>query len=257
MDVAGKTVFIAGATSGLGHATALQFAARGAHVVVGGRRIALAEEIAAGLPSALGVELDISSRDSVDAAVAAAVDRFGTIHVNVNTAGLNNSVPLVDAEGRASVHQPEFWDALTKMIDTNLLGTFTIMSVVAEQMIRNTPDEHGERGVIVNTSSAAGVEGSATMTGYAATKAGIIGLTLPAARDLAGLGIRVNTIIAGGFETPMLGPSGDALAAIARDIPNPQRIGRPAEFAHLAVHMTENTYLNGESVRLDGGYRLR
>jgi 3-hydroxyacyl-CoA dehydrogenase/3-hydroxy-2-methylbutyryl-CoA dehydrogenase len=257
MKIAAKTVFIAGGTSGLGRASAVAFAARGANVIIGGRRLALAQEIAATLPNALGVELDISQLDSVDAAITAAIARFGAIHVNINTAGVNNTVPIVDANGKATIHQAEFRAALTQMIDTNLLGTFTIMSAMAEQMIGNEPDENGERGLIVNTSSSAGVEGSATMTGYAGTKAGIIGLTLPAARDLAGLGIRVNTIIAGGFDTPMLGPSGDELAAISQLIPNPQRVGRPDEFAQLAVHLAENSYLNGESIRIDGGLRLR
>ncbi|WP_183086111.1 SDR family NAD(P)-dependent oxidoreductase [Mycetocola tolaasinivorans] len=256
MQLAGRTVFVAGGTSGLGLATARYFAERGSNVVVGGRRGDTAREIAAALPHAIGVELDIANLDSVEAAVALALAEFGSIEANVNTAGVNNTVPLVDAEGRATIRQADYRRALIQMIDTNLLGTFTVSSVVAEAMLANTPTEEGERGVIVNTSSAAGVEGSATMTGYAGTKAGIIGLTLPAARDLAGRGIRVNTIVAGGFDTPMLGPSGDELAAISKVIPNPQRVGRPDEFAALAAHIVENTYINGESIRIDGALRL-
>ncbi|RLP82959.1 SDR family NAD(P)-dependent oxidoreductase [Mycetocola lacteus] len=256
MRLQGSTVFVAGATSGLGLATARYFAERGANVVVGGRRGDTAREIAATLPSAIGVELDIADLASVEAAVALTLETYGSIDANVNTAGVNNTVPLVDADGRATIRQDNYRSLLTQMIDTNLLGTFTVMSMVAEAMLANTPNAEGERGVIVNTSSAAGVEGSASMTGYAGTKAGIIGLTLPAARDLAGRGIRVNTVIAGGFDTPMLGVSGEVLAAISQGIPNPQRVGRPDEFAALAAHIVENTYLNGESIRLDGGLRL-
>lgn len=257
MNLTGKTVFIAGGTSGLGLASVHAFAARGANVIVGGRRVELAREIAAGLPSAIGVELDIARLESVEAAVATGIASFGSIEVNLNTAGINNTVPLIDDAGRATIRQANFRSALAAMINTNLVGTFTVMSVLAEHLIANNTEDGGERGVIINTASSAGVEGSATMTGYAGTKAGIIGLTLPAARDLAGTGVRVNTIIAGGFDTPMLGPSGAELEAVSKMIPNPQRVGRPAEFAQLAVHIAENSYLNGESIRIDGGLRLR
>ncbi|MGC0363635.1 3-hydroxyacyl-CoA dehydrogenase/3-hydroxy-2-methylbutyryl-CoA dehydrogenase [Rhodococcus sp. 27YEA15] len=259
MHLTGKTVFIAGGTSGLGLASAHEFAARGASIVIGGRRGDLAETIAATLPDALGVELDISSLESVESATAKAIERYGSIHVNVNTAGVNTDVPIVDHDGTASVRIPELRAAFHSMVNINLVGTFNMMSVAASTMLANEADENGERGVIINTSSSAGMEGAAWMTGYAGTKAGIVGYTLPAARDVAGLGIRINTIIAGGFLTPMLGPRGSSeyLDAVSKEIPNPQRIGRPAEFAQLAIHLAENTYMNGESVRIDGGIRLR
>ncbi|MDV6271550.1 SDR family NAD(P)-dependent oxidoreductase, partial [Rhodococcus globerulus] len=255
----GKTVFIAGGTSGLGLACAQEFSARGAAIVVGGRRGDLAEKIAASLPNSVGVELDISDLESVESATAKAIERYGSIHVNVNTAGVNTDVPIVDHEGNASVRIPELREAFYAMVNTNLVSTFTMMSVAASAMLANEPDENGERGVIINTSSSAGMEGAAWMTGYAGTKAGIVGYTLPAARDVAGRGIRINTIIAGGFLTPMLGPRGSAeyLDAVSKEIPNPQRIGRPDEFAQLAIHITENTYMNAEAIRIDGGIRLR
>ncbi|MDV6270847.1 SDR family NAD(P)-dependent oxidoreductase [Rhodococcus globerulus] len=259
MNLTGKTVFIAGGTSGLGLACAQEFSARGAAIVVGARRRELAEQIAAGLPDSLGVELDIADLESIVSAIAQATDRYGSIHANVNTAGVNTDVPIVDHDGKATVRIPELHDAFRAMVSTNLIGTFQMMSVMAAAMWTNEPDENGERGVIVNTSSSAAVEGAAWMTGYAGTKAGIIGYTLPAARDVAGQGIRINTIIAGGFSTPMLGPRGsqEYLSAVSKEIPNPQRIGRPDEFAQLAIHLVENTYMNAESIRIDGGIRLR
>jgi 3-hydroxyacyl-CoA dehydrogenase/3-hydroxy-2-methylbutyryl-CoA dehydrogenase len=254
MDINGKTVLIAGGTSGLGLGVARHFSARGANVVIVGRRASLATRLAAELgDTALGVGADIGDPEQVAAAVRAAVERFGTIHVNVNTAGVIDSVPLVTAGG-----QPTDTGAFTRLVTTNLVGTFTVMSHAAAVMLDNEPDDDGERGVIVNTSSSAAHDGTAGMAGYSATKAALVGLTLPAAREFAGRGIRVNTIVAGGFDTPIFDGYTDdaAIAEQVQQFLNPRRLGTPDEFAAFAAHMVENRYFNASSPRLDAGYRI-
>jgi NAD(P)-dependent dehydrogenase (short-subunit alcohol dehydrogenase family) len=253
MDINGKTVIVAGATSGLGLAVALCFAGRGANVVLVGRRAELAAQLASDIGhTALGVGADTTEPDQVATAIGAAVARFGTIDININTAGIQGFVPLVGADG-APTDPAEF----SQMWTTNVVGTFNIMSRSAAVMLTNDPDQDGERGVIINTSSVAGEDGTAGMVGYAATKAALIGMTLPAAREFAGRGIRVNTIVAGGFDTPILDVTGrDAAAGQIQFFANPRRLGKPDEFAALCAHIVENGFYNAATPRLDAGYRI-
>jgi len=201
--------------------------------------------------TALGVGADIADPEQVAATIKAAVDRFGTIHVNVNTAGIQGFVPLVGPNGPTDVAD------FAKMWTTNVVGTFNVMSQTAAVMLDNEPDDDGERGVIINTSSDAGEDGTTGMLGYAATKAALIGMTLPAAREFAGRGIRVNTIVAGGFDTPILDVTGRAAAASQiKFFANPRRLGKPEEFAALCAHIAENGFYNAGTPRLDAGYRI-
>jgi 3-hydroxyacyl-CoA dehydrogenase / 3-hydroxy-2-methylbutyryl-CoA dehydrogenase len=253
MDIKGKTAIIAGATSGLGLAVAHCFAARGANVVLVGRRGELAAKLANEIgETALGVGADTTEPDQVAAAIDAAVERFGTLDININTAGIQGYVPLVGPDG-APFDVAEF----TRMWTTNVVGTYNMMSRAAAVMLTNEPDEDGERGVIISTSSVAGEESTTGMLGYAATKAALIGMTLPAAREFAGRGIRVNTIVAGGFDTPILDVTGrDAAAGQIQFFANPRRLGKPEEFAALSAHIVENGFYNAATPRLDAGYRV-
>jgi NAD(P)-dependent dehydrogenase (short-subunit alcohol dehydrogenase family) len=253
MNIKGKTALVAGGTSGLGLAVARDLSARGANVVILGRRAELATQIAAELGDAMGIPTDIGKPAAVADAVDAAVGRFGTIHINVNTAGVIAAVPLVGSDGR-----PTDSNEFARLINTNLVGAFNVMSQVAAVMLNNVPDDDGERGVIINTSSTAAFDGSSGMAAYSATKAGLVGMTLPAAREFAGRGIRVNTIVAGGFDTPIFDGYTDD-EAIAQQIAlflNPRRLGRPEEFAAFAAHIVENGYFNASNPRLDAGYRI-
>jgi 3-hydroxyacyl-CoA dehydrogenase / 3-hydroxy-2-methylbutyryl-CoA dehydrogenase len=253
MDIKGKTAFVAGGTSGLGLAVARELSARGANLVIVGRRGALADQIAAELGNAIGVGADIASRQAISAGVSAAIERFGSIHINVNTAGVIAGLSLVDSDGR-----PGDLAEFARLITTNVVGTFNVMSKTAAVMVNNEPDQNGERGIIINTSSAAAFDGSAGMVGYSATKAALVGMTLPAAREFAGRGIRVNTIVAGGFATPILQGFIDdgGIAEQTALYLNPRRLGKPEEFAAFAAHMIENEFFNAAVPRLDAGYRI-
>jgi 3-hydroxyacyl-CoA dehydrogenase / 3-hydroxy-2-methylbutyryl-CoA dehydrogenase len=254
MDIQGKTVLVAGATSGLGLAVARDFIKRGANVALVGRRAELAQEIAAELGGrAIGLGADITNPEQVESAIAAAGERFGTIDINVNTAGFIATVPLVTPEGKAT-QTSEF----TRLMNTNVIGTFNVMSRAAAVMLTNSPSPDGERGVIINTSSDAAYDGTTGMVGYSATKAALVGMTLPAAREFAGRGIRVNAIVAGGFDTPIFDGYTDeeAIAEQVRQFPNPRRLGKPEEFAAFAAHIVENGYFNASNPRLDAGYRI-
>jgi 3-hydroxyacyl-CoA dehydrogenase/3-hydroxy-2-methylbutyryl-CoA dehydrogenase len=252
MDISGKIAVVAGGTSGLGLATVRALADRGAKVAVLGRRGQLAREIASSLDGAIGVEADIANDDSVAEAIRQVIERYGALHININTAGIIDNVPIIRADGTATP-VAEF----QRLVSTNLLGVWSMMSHAAAAMLRNEPDEDGERGVIVNTSSDAAYDGTAGQTGYAGTKAGIIGLTLPASRDLGTYGIRVNSIVGGGFDTPILDfATPESLAEIVTEFPSPKRLGRPEEFASFALHLVENGYVNSAALRIDAGYRI-
>jgi NAD(P)-dependent dehydrogenase (short-subunit alcohol dehydrogenase family) len=194
---------------------------------------------------------DVTDEAQVAAAVAAAVERFGTVHAAVNCAGVGIAMRTVTREG------PHPLDLFTKVIQVNLIGTFNVIRLAAAQMAKNTPNEEGERGVIVNTASVAAFDGQIGQVAYSASKGGVVGMTLPIARDLASLGIRVLTIAPGTFDTPMLAMAPENIRqALAAQIPFPSRLGRPAEFAALVRHICENVMLNGETIRLDGAIRM-
>ncbi|WP_069263437.1 SDR family NAD(P)-dependent oxidoreductase [Paraburkholderia nodosa] len=252
MVVQDKTFFITGGGSGLGAAVGRHLLERGANIVFGDIDVARARDAAAlGGEHALAVEVDVTLAASVEAAIALATQRFGALHGVVNCAGIAPAQRIVGKEGAHSL------DLFAKIVSVNLIGTFNVMRLAAVAMANNTPDAGGERGVIVNTASVAAYDGQIGQSAYAASKGGVVSLTLPAARELARNGIRVVTVAPGIFETPMLlAMPAEVQQALGAGVPFPQRLGQPAEFAALVEHIVGNRYLNGEVIRLDGALRM-
>ncbi|WP_321924571.1 SDR family NAD(P)-dependent oxidoreductase [Paraburkholderia guartelaensis] len=252
MVVQDKTFFITGGGSGLGAAVGRHLLERGANVVFADIDVARArDEAALGGGHALAVEVDVTLAASVEAAIALVTKRFGALHGVVNCAGIAPAQRIVGKEGAHSL------DLFAKVVSVNLIGTFNVMRLAAVAMANNTPDAGGERGVIVNTASVAAYDGQIGQSAYAASKGGVVSLTLPAARELARSGIRVVTIAPGIFETPMLlAMPAEVQQALGAGVPFPQRLGQPAEFAALVKHIVGNRYLNGEVIRLDGALRM-
>jgi NAD(P)-dependent dehydrogenase (short-subunit alcohol dehydrogenase family) len=252
MEIRGKTALITGGVSGLGEATSRRLHLLGANVVM----VDLNEERGRSLSQELGerasfVKGDVTNSQDVRGAVEVAVQRFGAIHVAVNCAGIGAPAKVVGKEG------PHDLEHFVKIIQVNLVGTFDVLRWAAFYMTRNEPNEEGERGVIVNTSSIAAFEGQIGQVAYSASKAGIVGLTLPAARELARYGIRVVTIAPGTFDTPLLAALPEQVRiSLGQQIPFPPRLGKPVEFAMLVQHIIENPVLNGETIRLDGALRM-
>jgi NAD(P)-dependent dehydrogenase (short-subunit alcohol dehydrogenase family) len=246
MQIEGSTALVAGGASGLGAATARLLSERGATVVIADLNDdagqALAEELGATF-----VHTDVTDPDSVQAAVEQATD----LRIAVCCAGIGFAQRVA---GKRGPHQLEPFE---KVIQVNLIGTFNVLRLAAATMLLNDPTEAGERGVCVNTASIAAFDGQIGQIAYSASKGGIVGMTLPAARDLAGAGIRVCTIAPGTFDTPLLAvlPE-ESREALGKAVPFPSRLGRPDEFAALAVHIAENEMLNGEVIRLDGALRM-
>ncbi|WP_321938616.1 SDR family NAD(P)-dependent oxidoreductase [Paraburkholderia sp. J8-2] len=252
MVVQDKTFLITGGGSGLGAAVGRHLLERGANVVFADIDIARArDEAANGGERAFAVEVDVTQAASVEAAIALVTQRFGALHGVVNCAGIAPAQRIVGKEGAHSL------DLFAKVVSVNLIGTFNVMRLAAVAMANNTPDAGGERGVIVNTASVAAYDGQIGQSAYAASKGGVVSLTLPAARELARNAIRVVTIAPGIFETPMLlGMPTEVQQALGAGVPFPQRLGQPAEFAALVEHIVGNRYLNGEVIRLDGALRM-
>jgi NAD(P)-dependent dehydrogenase (short-subunit alcohol dehydrogenase family) len=199
----------------------------------------------------LFVAADVVSASEVEQALAKTVECFGAVHIAVNCAGIGRAQRTVTKEG------PHSLELFNKIIQVNLVGTFNVIRLAAQQMVKNTPNSDGERGVIINTASIAAYDGQIGQAAYSASKGGVVGLTLPVARDLASFGIRVCTIAPGTFDTPMLATLPDnARKALGAQIPFPPRLGRPGEYAALALHIVENGMLNGETIRLDGALRM-
>ena len=247
MDVSGHSAIVTGGASGLGLATARALAAAGARVAVLDVK-----------PADLGIEgviclaCDVADAASAEAAVARAAEAHGPARVLVNCAGVVTAARIVGRDGPAPL------DAFARVIQINLVGTFNLMRLVAAGASTLEPLAGGERGVIVSTASVAAYEGQVGQAAYAASKAGIIGLVLPAARELAGVGIRVCAIAPGLFETPMLqGLPQDVQDKLGAAIPFPSRLGRPEEFAQLVLAIVANPMLNGETIRLDGALRMQ
>ena len=250
MDIAQAQVIVTGGASGLGAATARYLAGAGAQVTVFDRDTAKGAEMAA-LPGIGFAAVDVTSEESVAAGVAQAVEAMGGITAVVNCAGIVTGAKTVGSKG------PFPLDAFQRTIDINLVGAFNVARLAAVEMSRNDPNEDGERGVIVNTASIAAFDGQKGQAAYSASKAGVAGLSLPMARDMGSLGIRVNAIAPGLFLTPMLESLGpEMMAELARDVIFPRRLGDPVEFARLARFIIEMPYLNGETIRLDGALRL-
>lgn len=250
MELENKVALVAGGASGLGRAVCADLAARGAVVAVLDRDEAQAKEVVRDLGGGLALGADVTDADEVERAVDDVVRRLGALHLNVNTAGVVNAAKIV-SRGR-----PASFEDFDRVVRINLCGTFNVMRLAVAAMLGNEL-ENGERGVVVNTSSGAAYDGQSGQAAYAASKAGVIGLTLPIARDLAGQGIRVNAIAPGLFETPMAaGLPAPVQEGLVRMITEPRRLGWPDEFAHLVRSIVENRYLNGECIRLDAATRL-
>ncbi|MEP7099067.1 MAG: SDR family NAD(P)-dependent oxidoreductase [Burkholderiales bacterium] len=254
MIIQGTAALVTGGASGLGAQTARELARRGAKVAVLDRNGAGAKALAAeiGADRALGIECDITSTDSVLAALAAAREAHGPARLLMNIAGIGTAKRLIGKDGT-----PMPLEDFERVIKVNLVGTFNVIRLAAAEIVKLDPLEDGERGVIVNTASVAAFDGQVGQEAYAASKGGIVALTLPLARDLAQFGVRVVTIAPGLFLTPLMAelpqPVQDSLAA---SIPFPKRLGKPEEFAHLVAAIVENLALNGEVIRLDGALRM-
>jgi 3-hydroxyacyl-CoA dehydrogenase / 3-hydroxy-2-methylbutyryl-CoA dehydrogenase len=252
MRIDGTGALVVGGASGLGAATARALHARGAHVVVAD----VDADRGAALAAALGerarfIAADVTRADDVDAAVAAAAAAPGGLRISMQCAGIAHGERVARARG------PHGLEAFEQVVAVNLVGTFNALRLASAAMLANEPDDAGERGVCVNTASIAAYEGQIGQIAYAASKGGVAAMTLPAARDLAGSGIRVCAIAPGLFDTPLLaGLPADARARLGESVPFPARLGRPEEFAGLACHIVENEMLNGEVIRLDGALRM-
>ena len=251
MQLSTTQAIVTGGASGLGEATARHFASQGAKVTLLDRDAARGAMVAAEIGGHFA-ETDVADETSVQAAIDLAVDRMGGVSAAVNCAGIALGIKTVGRDG------PHPLSAFQKTVDINLVGSFNVARLAAVAMARNAPEDDGARGVIVNTASVAAFDGQKGQAAYAASKSGIVGMTLPMARDLASVGIRVMTIAPGIFRTPMLaGLPDDVQAGLAADVPNPPRLGDPSEYARLAGFIVEMGYLNGEVIRLDGALRMR
>ncbi len=252
MQIKDKVFLVTGAGSGLGAATAVTLVEAGARVVLADLNRSAGEQLAASLGGgACFVETDVVSETSAVNAINAAISKFGSLHGLVNCAGVAPAEKILGKDG------PHRLDSFIKVVNINLVGTFNMIRLAAQAMMKNDPDDGGERGVIVNTASVAAFEGQLGQAAYAASKGGIVALTLPVARELARRGIRCLTIAPGIMETPMLlGMPAEVQDALNKMVPFPARMGKPAEFAALVRHVAENSYLNGEVIRLDGAIRM-
>lgn len=253
MEIQGAVFIVTGGGSGLGAATVRMLCAAGGRVVVADIDQESGQRLAAELgPAARFVMADVASDPDVRRVVDAAVEGFGGLHGLVTCAGIATAEKLVGKEG------PHDLASFTRTINVNLLGTFNMIRLAAHAMSRMAPNAAGERGVVVSTASVAAFDGQIGQAAYAASKGGVVAMTLPIARELARWGIRVMTIAPGIFETPMIeGMPPEVQAALGKMVPFPQRLGRPCEFAALVRHIVENEMLNGEVIRLDGAIRMQ
>lgn len=252
MKIAEATALVTGGASGLGAATARRLAANGAFVVIADLNAAAGAALASELGErAQFVEANVTDSGSLEQAVQAAASRGGGIRILVNCAGIGIAERVIGKDG------PHDLNHFNTVIQINLIGTFNALRLAAAAMSTNEPDDEGERGVIINTASVAAFEGQIGQAAYSASKGGIVGLTLPAARELARYGIRVVTIAPGIFDTPLLAALPEpARISLGQQVPFPSRLGRPEEYAALAQHIIENSMLNGETIRLDGAIRM-
>ena len=252
MEIANNVFIVTGGASGLGGATSRMFVAAGGKVVIADVQADKGAELAAELGAAARfVRCDVTSEADGQAVVAAA-RQLGTLRGLVNCAGIATGEKTVGKDG------PHRLDAFARVIGINLIGSFNMIRLAAAAMSESAPTADGERGVLINTASVAAFDGQIGQAAYAASKGGIVGMTLPIARDLSRNGIRCVTIAPGIFETPMLlGMPQEVQDALGRMVPFPSRLGKPAEYARLAQHIVENTMLNGETIRLDGAIRMQ
>lgn len=253
MDFKNKAALVTGGASGLGEATVRKVVALGGKAVI----LDLAEEKAKRLQEEVGDAIlfakgDVTSEADVQAAVEFAVKELGGLHVVVNCAGIAFAQKVLSKKGLHGL------DSFNKVLQVNLAGTFNVIRLAAAAMVSNEPNQHGERGVIINTASIAALEGQVGQAAYSASKGGVIGMTLPLAREFAAYGIRVMTIVPGIFETPMFDSlPEEAKKALGAMVPFPQRLGYPEEYAMMVQSIVENPMLNGSYIRLDGAIRMQ
>jgi NAD(P)-dependent dehydrogenase (short-subunit alcohol dehydrogenase family) len=255
MDLKNKVAIVTGGASGLGEATVRAYVAKGACVAI----FDMNEERGTSLVNELGADkiaffnVNVSEEDSVQNAINGVVAKFGAIHICNNYAGIGNAIKTLGKNGAFPL------DAYKTVINVNLIGTFNVARLAAEQMAKNDPiTDDGGRGVIINTASVAAYEGQVGQLAYSASKGGVVAMTLPMARDLASYGIRVNTIVPGLIHTPLFESLPEpAYKSLEASVVYPNRLGRPEEIAHLSVMIAENDYMNGECIRLDGAIRMQ
>ncbi|WP_282151408.1 3-hydroxyacyl-CoA dehydrogenase [Ruegeria atlantica] len=251
MQLSTTAAVITGGASGLGEATARHFAEHGAQVTILDRDAARGPKVAEDIGGHFA-QTDVTDENSVAAAIEHAKGKMGRITATVNCAGIAYGIKTVGKDG------PHPLDAFQRTIDINLVGTFNVSRLAAAEMAKNEPETDGARGVIINTASIAAFDGQKGQAAYAASKGGVVGMTLPMARDLASTGVRVMTIAPGIFMTPMLaGLPEEVQQQLAADVPNPARLGDPKEYGRLAGFIVEMGYLNGEVIRIDGALRMR
>lgn len=255
MELQGKVAIVTGGASGLGRATVEAYVAKGAKVAIFDMNEAKAQEVIAqcGADSVAFWSVNVADEDSVRNAVADVVAHFGALHICNNYAGIGNAVKTLSKKGVFPL------DQYMNVINVNLVGTFNVARYAAEQMANNEPiNGDGGRGVIINTASIAAYEGQVGQLAYSASKGGVVGMTLPMARDLASYGIRVNTIVPGLIHTPLFEALPEqAYKSLEASVCYPQRLGKAEEIAHLSVFIAENDYVNGECIRLDGAIRMQ
>ena len=250
MNPSGHVAIVTGGGSGLGEATARTLAGKGAKVAVLDVGMERAEKVAAEI-GCVAIKCDVSSAESAEAAVAEAASRLGEPRILVNCAGIAIGVKTLGKDG------PHPLDSYRRVIEVNLIGTFNMIRLVADRTQKLDPLTSGERGVIINTASVAAFDGQIGQAAYASSKGGVVGMTLPVARDLARSGIRVVTIAPGIFKTPMMMTMPQEVQdSLGAAVPFPSRLGDPSEYAALALHIVENQMLNGETIRLDGAIRM-
>lgn len=254
MNITDKVAVVTGGASGLGHATAEAIVAKGGKVMILDLNEDNGQQVVESLGSAAAfTKTDVTDEASVQAAIDATVEKFGAVHLCVNCAGVGSAMKTVGRENK-----PHDLGVFSKVVQINLIGTFNVARLAAAAMAENEPGEDNERGLIVNTASVAAFDGQVGQVAYASTKGAVVGMTLPIARDLAKLGIRCNTIAPGIFNTPLLNAAPDKVKQPLIEMTQfPKRLGHPQEYASMVCHMAENTFLNGETIRLDGAIRMQ
>jgi len=255
MRLDNKIAIVTGGASGLGCATVCQLVAGGAAVVILDTNAEAAAQVIEeqGTDRVKFKRVDVSSGPDVEKAFDEIINELGRVDICVNCAGVGIAAKIIDREG-----EPHNLEHYRKVIEINLIGTFNVARCAAAAMAKNVVDETADKGVIINTASVAAFDGQMGQVAYSATKGGIVGMTLPMARDLASVGIRVNTIAPGVMATPlMLAMPQQVQDGIVANVQFPKRLGHPSEFGQLVVHIIENSYLNGETIRLDGGVRMQ
>lgn len=252
MKIEGAVAIVTGGASGLGAAAAEMLAGKGAKVVIADLNEEKGKEFAEKLgDNAVFAKVNVTETADIEAAVQTAVEKWGKLDILINSAGIGSASKTIGKDG------PTNLDWFKMVIDINVIGTFDATRLAAWQMSKNTPNEEGEKGVIINVASVAAFDGQIGQAAYGASKGAVVSMTLPIARDLSRDGIRVNTIAPGIFDTPMMQLLPEkARQSLGDQVPFPKRLGKPDEFALMACHMIENAYLNAQTIRLDGAIRM-